>query len=115
MATKPTMADVSRHCGLSVWTVSQALNGRPGVAEASRIAVKEAADELGYVVNTAASALKRNRRSGVSVITASTENAYYTDLVQGIHAELAEIGGLGAERRRTGGVAGQAFGGAYQG
>ena len=85
---KPTMADVSRRSGLSVWTVSQVLNGKPGVSEKSQQAVHDAALDLGYVVNSAARDLKRNRRSGISVITASTENSYYIDLVQGIYAEL---------------------------
>ena len=85
---KPTMADVSRRSGLSVWTVSQVLNGKPGVSKKSQQAVHDAALDLGYVVNSAARDLKRNRRSGISVITASTENSYYVDLVQGIHAEL---------------------------
>ncbi len=84
----PTMADVSRRSGLSVWTVSQVLNGKPGVSEKSQQAVHDAALDLGYVVNSAARDLKRNRRSGISVITASTENSYYVDLVQGIHSEL---------------------------
>lgn len=85
---KPTMADVSRRSGLSIWTVSQVLNGKSGVSEKSRLAVQDAAAHLGYVVNSAARDLKRNRRSGISVITASTENSYYVDLVQGVHTEL---------------------------
>src|SRR5699024_10494798 len=84
---KPTMADVSRRSGLSLWTVSQVLNGKPGVSEKSRRAVHNAALDLGYVVNSAARDLKRNRRSGTSVITASTETSYYVDHGQGIHAE----------------------------
>ncbi|WP_245935139.1 LacI family DNA-binding transcriptional regulator [Acidipropionibacterium virtanenii] len=46
------------------------------------------AHDLGYVVNRAASDLKRNEQSGIAVITASTVNSYYIDMVQGIHAEL---------------------------
>ncbi|MGK2310588.1 LacI family DNA-binding transcriptional regulator [Cutibacterium sp. V947] len=85
---KPTMADVSRESGMSLWTVSQVLNDKPGVADSTRTAVQQVARSLGYVVNKAAADLKRTHRSGISVITASTVNAYYIDMVQGIHAEL---------------------------
>ncbi|MGX9347306.1 LacI family DNA-binding transcriptional regulator [Microbacterium sp. KNMS] len=92
MGTKPTLADVSAASGVSVFTVSQALNDKPGVAAATREAVLRAARELGYVPNRAAQELRRSTRDTVAVMTASTSNAYYLDMMAGVQSVLRESG-----------------------
>ncbi|MBK9740921.1 MAG: LacI family DNA-binding transcriptional regulator [Actinobacteria bacterium] len=90
---KPTMRDVSRVSGLSVYTVSRALSEDPtGVTAESRERVVAAAKELGYVPNRAAQQLRRNTRSSVAVITSSTSNYYYIDLMRGIQGTLRDSG-----------------------
>ena len=88
MARKPTLRDVSQACGLSVYTVSRALSNADGVSDASRELVRATARELGYVPNRAAQELRRNTRSSVTVITASTSNYYYIDLMAGVQRTL---------------------------
>jgi LacI family transcriptional regulator len=56
--------DVARATGVSVTTVSHALNGRGQVSAETRMRVQAAAAELGYSPNRIASAL-RGRRTGV--------------------------------------------------
>lgn len=88
MARKPTLRDVSRATGLSIYTVSRALSNGDGVSAASREVVLKAARELGYVPNRAAQELRKNTRSSVAVVTASTSNYYYIDLMKGIQRTL---------------------------
>jgi DNA-binding LacI/PurR family transcriptional regulator len=45
---RTTMADVAQRAGTSVSTVSLVLNNKPGVSPEMRVAVLEAAAELGY-------------------------------------------------------------------
>lgn len=71
-----------------MFTVSRALSGGDGVSEQSREQILKAADELGYVVNRAAQELRRANRDTVAVITASTSNSYYLDLMAGIQRAL---------------------------
>jgi DNA-binding LacI/PurR family transcriptional regulator len=52
-----TMADVAKRAGVSVSTVSLALNEKPGVSSSVRAAVWQAVDELGYTLPT-----RRRRR-----------------------------------------------------
>lgn len=85
---KPTLRDVSRAAGVSVYTVSRALSNQDGVSEASREHVLEIAHELGYVPNRAAQELRKNSRRSVGVITASTSNPYYIDMMKGVERTL---------------------------
>jgi LacI family transcriptional regulator len=103
---KPTMRDIGRVAGVSVYTVSKALSGIDGVSAASRERVLRAARELGYVPNRAAQELRKNTRSAVAVITASTSNYYYIDMMRGIERVLRASG-------RTAVVADIAAEGAY--
>ncbi|GGE01342.1 LacI family transcriptional regulator [Aureimonas endophytica] len=82
------MRDVSRVTGLSMFTVSRALSGADGVSDESRMQVRRVADELGYIPNRAAQDLRKVSRDSVAVITASTSNSYYLDLMSGIQKAL---------------------------
>jgi DNA-binding LacI/PurR family transcriptional regulator len=53
----PTLMDISRKTGLSVATVSNALNGRAGYSQATRHLVRRTAQELGYTANPLARGL----------------------------------------------------------
>ncbi len=50
-----TIADVAKHAGVSMKTVSRVINSEPFVAEATRAKVMTAMKELGYVPNISAS------------------------------------------------------------
>lgn len=63
-----SMKDIARHCGVSVATVSKALNGQPDIGEETRARICAAADELGYMTNSAARALKTNRTYHLGVL-----------------------------------------------
>ena len=55
------MKDIARSCGVSVATVSKALNGQPDIGEETRARVCEMAQKMGYMTNSAARALKTIR------------------------------------------------------
>lgn len=88
MAKKPTLRDVSHAAGVSVYTVSQALNDGPGVATSTRAHVLETAQRLGYVANRSAQELRKKSHSSIAVVTASVSNYYYLDMMRGIQRVL---------------------------
>ena len=45
-----SLKDLARECGVSVATVSKALNGQHDISDATRARVREAAERLGYVL-----------------------------------------------------------------
>lgn len=63
-----SLKDISAACGVSVATVSKALNNHNDVSEETKIRVRKAAEELGYMPNSAAKALKTNRTYNLGVL-----------------------------------------------
>ena len=63
-----SMKDIAQRCGVSVATVSKALNGQPDIGEETRRRVEQVAKELGYLSNAAARALKTNRTYHLGVL-----------------------------------------------
>jgi DNA-binding LacI/PurR family transcriptional regulator len=63
---RPTIADVATRAGVSKGAVSFALNGRPGLAQATVDKILAAADELGWRPSNRAgrSRSRRHSRSG---------------------------------------------------
>ncbi|HEU5428003.1 MAG TPA: LacI family DNA-binding transcriptional regulator [Actinocrinis sp.] len=60
--------ELARECGVSVATVSRALNGHPEVSETTRRQVQEAARRLGYRPSQSARALVRGRSDTVGLL-----------------------------------------------
>lgn len=63
-----SLKDISVRCGVSVATVSKALNGHKDVSEATRERLIKAAKEMGYFPNSQARALKTNRTLNLGVM-----------------------------------------------
>ena len=63
-----SMKDIAQRCGVSVATVSKALNGQPDIGEETRERIAAAAKEMGYMTNSAARALKTNRTYNLGVL-----------------------------------------------
>ena len=63
-----SMKDIARACGVSVATVSKALNGQPDIGEETRARVSQMAQKMGYMTNSAARALKTNRTYHIGVL-----------------------------------------------
>ena len=63
-----TIRELSKRCGLSISTVSKALNGYTDISEATREAVTLAAKEIGYYPNAHARALKTKRSYNLGVL-----------------------------------------------
>jgi LacI family transcriptional regulator len=84
-----TLADVAAEAGVSPMTVSNVVNERPGVSEATRKRVLEVASAMGYVPNLSARGLARGRTNLVGVVTHDLTSQYALEIVRGIADELA--------------------------
>jgi DNA-binding LacI/PurR family transcriptional regulator len=90
-----TIRDIADQAGVSKGAVSFALNGQPGVSEATRGRILEVAKAMGWRPNSAARALSVARSGAVGLIlsrparTLGTEQ-FFMHLISGIEAELSK-------------------------
>ncbi len=63
-----SMKDISIACGVSVATVSKALNNHSDIGEETKERIRQVAKEMGYFPNSAAKALKTNRTNNIGVL-----------------------------------------------
>ncbi len=73
-----SMKDIAKECGVSVATVSKALNDYSDIGKATREKVREAADRLGYFPNSSARALKTKRTFNLGVLFVDEANSGLT-------------------------------------
>jgi len=75
---RPTIRDVAQRAGVSIATVSRALNEKGDIRPETRARVQEAAEALGYAADPAARALVTHRTQVVGVVVG--DNAGHRDL-----------------------------------
>lgn len=63
-----SLKDISKLCGVSVATVSKALNDHKDIGEDTKQYIKKVAKEIGYSPNLSARALKTNKTQGIGVL-----------------------------------------------
>ena len=81
--------EVASYAGVSLATASRVLNGRPGVAEATRRSVLAAVDVLGYE----RPAVLRQRRIGlIGVVVAELDNPVFPMFAQAVERALSSFG-----------------------
>ena len=88
----PTIADVARHCGVSVASVSNALSGTGRVSEKTRERVLEAARRLGYSASPVARALRMQRSWSMGLVIPDIANPMFGQIARGAAEVLEEAG-----------------------
>lgn len=73
-----SLKDISLVCGVSVATVSKALNNHDDIGDETKEKVKQTAKEMGYFPNSAAQALKTKRTNNIGVLFVDDSNSGLT-------------------------------------
>lgn len=86
-----TLSDVALRAGVSQPTASRVLNGStrrpsPAVVEA----VRQAAEELGYISNAQAQALARSQTGLVGLVVHDISDPYFSTIAAGVQGEAAQ-------------------------
>jgi LacI family transcriptional regulator len=89
---KPKMAEIAALAGVSKPTVSKVMNRQPGVAAATRARVEHVIAERGYVRHGVARALSAGRAGSVNLVVKEVDNAYFTEIIQGVEETLQRAG-----------------------
>lgn len=91
---RPTIKDIALQSGVSESAVSFALNGRPGVSEATRARVRRVAEQVGWRPSTAARALSGEGSATIGLVLARPARmlgveSFFLQLISGIQQVLA--------------------------
>ena len=110
-----SMKDIALACGVSVATVSKALNGHRDIGDATRERILAAAKEMGYTANFVARALKTNRTCDLGILFTDLQKSgfmheYFASMLNSFRYE-AESRGYDITFIGTGEAAG--MGGSY--
>ncbi|WP_394526991.1 LacI family DNA-binding transcriptional regulator [Lacrimispora sp. JR3] len=92
-----SMKELAQHCGVSVATVSKALNDQSDIGESTKKKIKTAAEKLGYYPNAAARSLKTNKSYNIGVLFVDEANSgltheYFAAVLEGFKVEAEKQG-----------------------
>jgi LacI family transcriptional regulator len=92
-----SIKDIAIKCGVSVATVSKALNNHNDIAEATKMNIKKAAKEMGYFPNSSARALKTNRTYNLGVLfmdeaQSGLTHEYFANVLESFKVEAEKNG-----------------------
>ena len=63
-----SLKDIAARCGVSIATVSKALNDHSDIGQETKERIRQTAKEMGYVPNAAAKSMKTNRTHNIGVL-----------------------------------------------
>lgn len=93
-----TLKDLSKASGVSVGTVSRALNDKNEVSADTAKRIRQLAQELGYVPNRAGKALSAQKNlNTIGVLLPSINGPFFDDIKQGVRDAEREFKDLGLE------------------
>ncbi len=92
-----SMKDISLRCGVSVATVSKAINGHSDIGERTAEHIRNVAKEMGYLPNAAARALKTNRTYNLGVLFIDNTHSgltheYFSSMLDSFKVEAEHLG-----------------------
>lgn len=92
-----SMKQIAEKCGVSVASVSKALNDHKDIGENTKARIRQTAAELGYYPNAAARTLKTNRSYNIGVLFADAANSglthdYFSAVLESFKTEAESRG-----------------------
>jgi len=84
LATRATQKEIAKELGISVMTVSRALNNRENVDEKTKKKVLATAKRLGYKPNQIAKSLVLNKTFTIGVVVPEISHSFFPEVIRGI-------------------------------
>lgn len=92
MKQRPTIHDVADKAGVSKSTVSLVLQRSSAVKESTRVAVRKAMSELGYVYNRSAAGLRSSSSGLIGLVINDIRNPFFTEFAASLQEALSDSG-----------------------
>lgn len=92
-----SMKDIAKRCGVSIATVSKALNGYSDIGAEKRDEIKRIANEMGYFPNSSARALKTKRTYNLGILFVDEARSglthdYFSSIIESFKVTAEEKG-----------------------
>jgi len=87
-----TIKDLAKELGVSISTVSRALNDKYDINPATREKIISKAQELGYSPNPIAQKLQQKKSNNIGVVVPEFRNAFFPDVITGIQDIMLPLG-----------------------
>ncbi|NLZ47088.1 MAG: LacI family transcriptional regulator [Clostridiales bacterium] len=87
-----SLKDIAKDVGLSVDAVSKALRDSDQISEKTKRLIKKRAEEMGYVKNSSALALKTGRSNSILIFLNSLYNQYFSIMATHLIKEIDKVG-----------------------
>ena len=87
-----TIKEIAEKAGVSIATVSRAINGDYPVGTETRQRIERAIDELGYRPNAIARSLRSRKTNLLAFIVPDMANAFFMEIAKGIETEINQKG-----------------------
>lgn len=88
--TNPTIKDIASICGVSVSTVSRAINDAEGISVSTRAKILATIEKIGFVPDTNARNLKINKNKTIAVLVKGITNPFFTPMIKVIEEEISK-------------------------
>jgi len=85
-----TLADIAKATGYSVNTVSHALHDKPDISVKTKKLIVKTAEEMGYIANTSASALRSGKSRSIAIIVGDIANPHFSIMIKEMERRLRE-------------------------
>ena len=86
------MKDIAEKTGFSINTVSRALRDDKKLSESTRKTIRETAEMMGYVRNSAAALMRKGTSNEIGIISGDSSNPFFAEVVRGIEETAKQAG-----------------------
>ncbi len=87
-----TLRDVAAAAGVSQQTVSYVVNNKGSISQAVRERVQQVVDQLGYVPNKSAQAMRTGRSRTLGLVIADLGHPYWAEYAQAVKRAATQVG-----------------------
>lgn len=87
-----SLSTIAKQLGVSIATVSRALNNHPAISDSLKLKVRALAEELCYIPNAGAVNLKSGKRNAIGVIVPNINRNFFSAAIEGIEDQASQLG-----------------------
>lgn len=92
MKKRVTIKDIAQKSGFSVNCISRALMDAPDISQKTKERVRQLAEEMGYIPNSAATTLRKGSSKTIGIVYDSLLNPFYSIMTNYLWDELSRVG-----------------------